>query len=157
MKPIRLICEALYYPCETVSRPVSDFFVSLIFSGRPRSRGRIGSEYFFKEISSKKALFLFDRIYTENKINSFGKAIIMKTEKTKKTRMVDHAGEIIDGYLVLAPLTQRAKNRLALWRIRCASCRHERTIRSDHLTAGQIPICACKRFAEKSKKGQTNE
>lgn len=128
-----------------------------MFSVDREAGTELDAEYFFKKINPKRALFLFDRIYTENKIKSFGKAIIMKTEKTKKTRMVDHTGEIIDGYLVLAPLTQRAKNRLALWRIRCASCRHERTIRSDHLTAGQIPICACKRFAEKSKKGQTNE
>lgn len=76
----------------------------------------------------------------------------MNEMKNKKTRAIDHTGKIIDGYVVLFPLKQRAKNRLALWRIRCMSCQHERTIRSDHLTAQQLPVCACKKFAAKTGK-----
>lgn len=61
-----------------------------------------------------------------------------------RAKAKDYTGKIINGYVVLYPMKQKAKNRLILWRVQCIYCQHEKTLRSDQLSAGRMPTCPCR-------------
>ncbi len=76
----------------------------------------------------------------------------------RRPRTTDFTGQTINGYVVLYPIRQLAKNRCVRWKIQCLSCRHEKMLRSDQLSAKQTPICPCQiaRLKEQKKTNPTD-
>ncbi len=74
-----------------------------------------------------------------------------------RAKATDFTGQVIDDYIVLYPMKQRAKNRSVLWRVQCMYCKHERILRSDQLSSHRMPKCACERLRLEAQKNAMDE